>query len=116
MIYTRQVLDPGRLTDRQRHWDDQLGLCLKGSWEAELFIDPVPRSVIVTKPRFDVWQSPEFLSYLQDDPVDGFIIAGVEELCPVQPIDCNTVFENNVGQGVDPAISDALEPLLDALH
>ena len=45
-----------------------------------------------------------------------FIIAGVEELCPVQPIDCNTVFENNVGQGVDPAISHALEPLLDALH
>lgn len=45
-----------------------------------------------------------------------FIIAGVDELCPVQPIDCNTVFANNVGQGVDPAISGALEPLLDALH
>jgi hypothetical protein len=44
------------------------------------------------------------------------VIAGVEELCPVQPIDCNTVFANNVGQDVDPAITGALEPLLDALH
>lgn len=61
VIYTRQVLDPERLTARQRHWDDQFGLCLKGSWETELFIDPVPGSAIVTKPRFDVWQSQEFL-------------------------------------------------------
>jgi len=83
VLYTRQVLDPQRLTARQRHWDDQLGLCLKGSWEAELFIDPVPGSMIVTKPRFDVWQSREFLRYLQDDPVDGFIIAGVELRCCV---------------------------------
>jgi hypothetical protein len=45
-----------------------------------------------------------------------FVIAGVEELCPVQPIDCNTVFANNVGQDVDPAVTGALEPLLDALH
>jgi nicotinamidase-related amidase len=83
VIYTRQVLDPERLTARQRHWDYQLGLCLKGSWEAELFIDPVPGSVTVTKPRFDVWQSQDFVSYLQDDPVDGFIIAGVELRCCV---------------------------------
>ena len=83
VIYVRQVLDPERLTARQRYWDDQSGLCRKGSWEAELFIDPVPGSVTVTKPRFDVWQSPEFLSYLQDDPVDGFIIAGVELRCCV---------------------------------
>ena len=41
-----------------------MGLCRMGSWEAELFIEPVPGSVIVTKPRFDVWQSPEFLGYL----------------------------------------------------
>jgi hypothetical protein len=45
-----------------------------------------------------------------------FVIAGFEAFCPVQPIDCSTVFANNVGQGVDPAISGALEPLLDALH
>jgi nicotinamidase-related amidase len=83
VIYTRQVLDPQQLTARQRHWDDQLGLCQKGSWEAELFIDPVPGSVTVTKHRFDVWQSQEFLSYLRDDPVDGFIIAGVELRCCV---------------------------------
>lgn len=83
VIYTRQVLDPQQLTARQRHWDDQSGLCRKGSWEAELFIDPVPGSVTVTKPRFDVWQSQEFLSCLHDHPVDGFVIAGVELRCCV---------------------------------
>jgi len=83
VIYTRQVLDPERLTARQRHWDDQFGLCLKGSWEAELFVDAVPGSTTVTKTRFDVWQSRDFLSYLHDDPVDGFIIAGVELRCCV---------------------------------
>jgi nicotinamidase-related amidase len=60
VIYTRQVLDPKHLTARQLHWDHQLNLCPKGSWEAELFMDPVPGSVIVTKHRFDVWQSHEF--------------------------------------------------------
>jgi hypothetical protein len=45
-----------------------------------------------------------------------YVIAGFQELCPVQPVDCGTVFANNVGQGVDPAIGGALEPLLDALH
>ncbi len=45
-----------------------------------------------------------------------YVIAGLQQLCPVQPVDCGTVFANNVGQGVDPAISGALEPLLDALH
>jgi hypothetical protein len=44
-----------------------------------------------------------------------YVILGMEELCPVQPIDCNTVFINNVGQGVDPAVGAALVPLLDAL-
>ena len=83
VIYTRQVLDPTRLTSRQRTWDVQLGLCQAGSWEAELFLDPVPGSVVITKPRFDVWQSPEFRDYLAADPVDGFIIAGVELRCCV---------------------------------
>jgi hypothetical protein len=45
-----------------------------------------------------------------------FVIAGVPQLCPVQPIDCNTVFSNNVGREVDPSISGALLPLIDALH
>jgi len=46
-----------------------------------------------------------------------FILAGVPEFCPLFPdIDCNTVFQNNVGQDVDPAISGAIEPLLDDLH
>jgi nicotinamidase-related amidase len=83
VIYTRQVLDPGQLSARQRGWDEELGLCRLGSWEAELFIEPVPGSVVVTKPRFDVWQSREFLGYLAADPVDGFVIAGVELRCCV---------------------------------
>jgi len=46
-----------------------------------------------------------------------FIIAGVPQFCPLFPdIDCNTVFQNNVGQEVDPSISAALNPLLDDLH
>ena len=46
-----------------------------------------------------------------------FILAGVPQFCPLFPnIDCNTVFANNVGQDVDPSVSDALIPLLDALH
>jgi hypothetical protein len=45
-----------------------------------------------------------------------YVLAGVPSLCPVQPIDCSTVFSNNVGVGVDPAVTNALTPLLDALH
>jgi hypothetical protein len=46
-----------------------------------------------------------------------FILGGVPQLCPLFPdIDCNTVFQNNVGADVDPAISAALNPLLDGLH
>lgn len=37
-----------------------------------------------------------------------FVLAGVPELCPLFPnIDCNTVFQNNVGADVDPSISEA---------
>jgi hypothetical protein len=46
-----------------------------------------------------------------------YILSGVPQLCPLFPdIDCNTVFQNNVGPAVSPAISGALEPLLDELH
>jgi hypothetical protein len=46
-----------------------------------------------------------------------FILGGVPQFCPLFPnIDCNTVFQNNVGQDVDPAISGAIEPLIDSLH
>jgi Neutral/alkaline non-lysosomal ceramidase, N-terminal len=45
-----------------------------------------------------------------------YVAFGLEDDCPVQPVDCSTVFANNVGQGVDPAVTGALEPLLDALH
>jgi hypothetical protein len=46
-----------------------------------------------------------------------FILAGVPQLCPLFPnIDCNTVFQNNVGADVDPTVSAAMIPLLDGLH
>ena len=46
-----------------------------------------------------------------------FILAGVPQFCPLFPtIDCNTVFKDNVGAQVDPSISGALVPLIDALH
>ena len=46
-----------------------------------------------------------------------FILGGVPQLCPLFPnIDCNTVFQNNVGPDMNPVISDALIPLLDDLH
>jgi hypothetical protein len=46
-----------------------------------------------------------------------FILGGVPQFCPLFPnIDCNTVFQNNVGADADPAISGALNPLLDSLH
>ncbi len=46
-----------------------------------------------------------------------FVLGGVPELCPLFPnIDCNTVFQNNVGQEVDPTISAALYPLIEELH
>lgn len=46
-----------------------------------------------------------------------FILAGVPEFCPLYPnINCDTIFQNNVGQSVDPTISAALQPLIDDLH
>jgi len=45
-----------------------------------------------------------------------FVLSGAAQLCPVQPIDCNTVFQNNVGEDVDPSISGAMFPVLAELH
>lgn len=46
-----------------------------------------------------------------------FILGGAAEFCPFFPdINCDTIFQNNVGQEVDPTISAALEPMLDDLH
>ncbi|RLB37541.1 MAG: hypothetical protein DRH30_13030 [Deltaproteobacteria bacterium] len=45
-----------------------------------------------------------------------YLLTDDEDSCPIQPIDCNTVFENNVGQGVDPRVSEPLLELIDALH
>jgi hypothetical protein len=45
-----------------------------------------------------------------------YILAGFPQFCPVQPIDCNTVFSNNVGQQVDPSVTNALLPLIEETH
>jgi len=46
-----------------------------------------------------------------------YILGGATELCPLFPnIDCNTVFQNNVGADVDPAVSGAIEPVIDEVH
>jgi hypothetical protein len=47
----------------------------------------------------------------------SYIILGVPQFCPLFPnIDCNTVFQNNVGQQVDPAVSDAMLEAIDGLR
>jgi len=46
----------------------------------------------------------------------GYILAGIPQFCPLYPnIDCNTVFENNVGQQVDPGVSQAFDQAVDDL-
>lgn len=45
-----------------------------------------------------------------------YVLAGVPQLCPLFPnIDCSTVFQNNVGQQVDPVVSRAFEQAVDGL-
>jgi nicotinamidase-related amidase len=83
ILYTRQILDLDRLTPRQRRWEPPGGLCAVGSWGAELFLDPVPDSTVITKHRFDCWQSEEFTRYLDAHDVDGLVITGVELVCCV---------------------------------
>ncbi len=46
----------------------------------------------------------------------SFILLGIPQSCPLFPnIDCNTVFQNNVGQQVDPSISEAMSEAIDGL-
>ena len=82
VIYTRQVLDLDRLTERQRQWERADGLCAAGCG-ADLFIDPIPGAHVVTKYRFDVWQSNEFLALLDRLGIEGMVIGGVELCCCV---------------------------------
>jgi hypothetical protein len=45
-----------------------------------------------------------------------YILAGVPAACPLFPaIDCNTVFQNNVGQQVDPGVTQAFDQAVDDL-
>ncbi|MGH3158395.1 MAG: cysteine hydrolase family protein [Streptosporangiaceae bacterium] len=83
VVYSQEVLDPASLSGKQRRWEHEGGLCAKGSPGAELYIDPVPGSSIITKNRFDIWQSEEFTDLLRIKAVDGLIIAGVELSCCV---------------------------------
>lgn len=83
VVYTRQALDLDRLTARQRRWERPDGLCAAGSWGAELFLDPVPGSSVVVKHRFDCWQSPPFVDFLERNDVDGLVVCGVELVCCV---------------------------------
>jgi len=46
----------------------------------------------------------------------SYIILGVPQFCPLFPnIDCNTVFQNNVGQQVDPSVTNAMLEAIDGL-
>jgi len=83
VIYTQQVLDLARLSPRQRRAEEHGGICLKGSWGAELFIEPVAGSHVITKDRYDCWQSPELADTLERSEIDGLVICGVELVCCV---------------------------------
>ena len=81
VVYSRQVMDPAALTARQLRWDEATGTCRKGSWDSELYVTPVPGSTVVTKDRFDIWQSRAFLEYIGKTNPEGFVICGFELCC-----------------------------------
>lgn len=83
VIYTQQVLDLDRLTPRQRRAEEHGGICRKGTWGAELFLPPVPGSKVITKDRYDCWQSPEIAAALDCSQIEGLVICGVELVCCV---------------------------------
>jgi len=83
VVYTRQILDMGHLTARQRRWERPDGLCAAGTWGAGLFVEPVRGSSVVVKYRYDCWQSPSFVEFLDGKDIDGLVICGVELVCCV---------------------------------
>ncbi len=83
VVYTQQILDMDRLTGRQRRWERPDGLCAAGTWGAELFVEPVRGSSVVVKHRYDCWQSPSFVEFLDGKDIDGLVICGVELVCCV---------------------------------
>ena len=83
VVYSQQVLDLDRLSERQRRWETDSTLCVVGSAGAELFVPPVPGARVVVKRRFDIWQSEQFLDALADWDIDGLVIGGVELQCCV---------------------------------
>ena len=80
VVYSQQVMAPEALTARQLRWDEKDSVCPKGSWNAEFYVQPVPGSAVVTKNRFDIWRSSEFLAYVEEKRPEGFVICGFE-LC-----------------------------------
>jgi nicotinamidase-related amidase len=83
VIYTRQVVDPERLSERQRRWEGEHSLARAGTEGAELFIEPIDGAHVVAKDRFDVWQSREFTSLIERLGVEALVIGGVELRCCV---------------------------------
>lgn len=83
VVYTKQILDPEMITPRQREWAVPENICPKGSRESELFLEPISGATLVTKYRFDVWQSEEFLHFVEKEKPAGFVFAGVELCCCV---------------------------------
>ncbi len=83
IVYTKQILDPEMITPRQREWAIPENICPKDSWESELFLEPVSGATVVAKYRFDVWQSEEFLHFVEKENPEGFVFAGVELCCCV---------------------------------
>jgi nicotinamidase-related amidase len=83
VVYSRQVYDPTALTPRQDRWDASEALCAKGTWASELYVEPVPGSATVIKNRFDIWQSRDFLDYMELRNPEALIICGFELCCCV---------------------------------
>ena len=83
VVYTTQILDPEMITLRQREWAIPENICPKDSWESELFLEPISGATVVTKYRFDIWQSEEFLHFVEKENPEGFVFAGVELCCCV---------------------------------
>nr|WP_254780963.1 isochorismatase family cysteine hydrolase [Modestobacter sp. DSM 44400] len=83
VVYTRQVLDPLHLTARQQRAAAGEQLCRAGTPGAELAVAPLHGAAVVTKHRFDIWQSDEFTRQLDDWGIEGLVLGGVEIACCV---------------------------------